>query len=275
MPVEKILITVKTYPTLSTGYGETVCTAGVREDGTWVRIYPVPFRLLGYEQQYKKYQWIECDLVPATPKDKRPESRRPVTDSFQTLEEIGTKDDWRERRRLLTGGSGVFEMLDPLREQAKDLTISLAVFRPTEILDLVIKEEEEREWNQKSIEKMRLLYSQQDLFDDNSWRATFRVIPKLPYSFAYRFRDAAGRESTLQILDWEIGALFSKCRARAGGDEKIAVEMVRRKYFDEFTKKDLHLVLGTRLTHQMKNAPNPWSIVSVLPFPHIKQASLF
>ena len=42
---ERVLVTVKTYPTLSTKYGETVvCTAGVREDGTWVRIYPVPSR---------------------------------------------------------------------------------------------------------------------------------------------------------------------------------------------------------------------------------------
>lgn len=42
MPRERILITVKTYPTLSASYGELVCTAGLREDGSWIRIYPVP-----------------------------------------------------------------------------------------------------------------------------------------------------------------------------------------------------------------------------------------
>jgi hypothetical protein len=36
MARERILITVKTYPTLSRKYGETVCTACVREDGSWV-----------------------------------------------------------------------------------------------------------------------------------------------------------------------------------------------------------------------------------------------
>ena len=46
MSKDRVLITVKTYPTLSRRYGETVCTAGVREDGSWVRIYPVPFRRL-------------------------------------------------------------------------------------------------------------------------------------------------------------------------------------------------------------------------------------
>lgn len=61
---ERILITVKTYPTLSKKYGETVCTAGVREDGTWVRLYPIPFRRLDQEQQFKKYDWIECHVLP-------------------------------------------------------------------------------------------------------------------------------------------------------------------------------------------------------------------
>ncbi len=44
MALTKVLITVKTYPTLSAKYDELVCTAGFREDGTWIRLYPVPFR---------------------------------------------------------------------------------------------------------------------------------------------------------------------------------------------------------------------------------------
>ena len=76
MEKERILITVKTYPTLSRSYGETVCTAGVREDGSWVRIYPVPFRRLEQEDQYKKFDWVECGLVRGA-KDPRPETRHP------------------------------------------------------------------------------------------------------------------------------------------------------------------------------------------------------
>ena len=73
---QRVLITVKTYPTLSRKYGETVCTAGVREDGSWVRIYPVPFRRLNEEQQYRKYDWLEARLVRNT-SDPRPETFRP------------------------------------------------------------------------------------------------------------------------------------------------------------------------------------------------------
>jgi hypothetical protein len=62
MAVEKICIIAKTYPTLSRKYNELVCTAGVRADGSWVRLYPIPFRQLDYENQYHKFQWIEVDI---------------------------------------------------------------------------------------------------------------------------------------------------------------------------------------------------------------------
>ena len=79
MALTKVLITVKTYPSLSGKYDELVCTAGFREDGTWVRIYPIQFREKSYEEQYKKYDWIEIDLVKNR-KDFRPESYRPYSD---------------------------------------------------------------------------------------------------------------------------------------------------------------------------------------------------
>ena len=40
---KRIFILVKTYPTASKRYRETVCTAGIQEDGTWIRLYPVRF----------------------------------------------------------------------------------------------------------------------------------------------------------------------------------------------------------------------------------------
>ncbi len=76
MALTKVLITVKTYPTLSAKYDELVCTAGFKEDGTWIRLYPVPFRKKSYNEQYKKYDWIEVDLVKNT-SDFRPDSFRP------------------------------------------------------------------------------------------------------------------------------------------------------------------------------------------------------
>ena len=49
--MRKVFITAKTYPTLSKKYYELVCTAGILDDGNWVRIYPLPFRKLDYENR--------------------------------------------------------------------------------------------------------------------------------------------------------------------------------------------------------------------------------
>ena len=46
----RVFITVKAYPTLSYKYDELVCTAGITDEGKWMRIYPVPFRHLEWEK---------------------------------------------------------------------------------------------------------------------------------------------------------------------------------------------------------------------------------
>ena len=274
MEKQRVLITVKTYPTLSRKYGETVCTAGVREDGTWVRIYPVPFRRLNEEQQYKKYDWLEVRLVRNTT-DPRPETYRPF-DSADLEKPVGhmdTDDQWRERRKLLLKTARVYDRLDDLIAGAKANEISLAVFKPTRITDFVW-EEEERTWDPDKVREMRDATKQYDLFADNTWRETFKVIDKLPYSFSYKFEDATGKKSELQVLDWEAGALYWNCLRSTDGDEPKALAKVRQKYFDEFTKKELHFFLGTTQQFHFV-APNPWVIIGVLPIPEQKQLGLF
>ena len=59
---KKVFVTVKTYPNLSTAYEELVCTAGVLEDGSWIRLYPIPYRHMTNDKQYKKYHWMEADV---------------------------------------------------------------------------------------------------------------------------------------------------------------------------------------------------------------------
>ncbi len=273
MEKQRILVTVKTYPTLSRKYGETVCTAGIKEDGTWVRIYPVPFRRLNESEQYRKYDWIECRLGRRTA-DPRPESFSPADQNELTpVGHIDTSDKWRERRRLLLQTAQVYDRLDRLIEGAKSNTLSLAVFKPTKVIDF-IWENEDRNWNQEKLRQMRALYSQLALFEDNSWRQTFQLIPKLPYSFSYRFEDSTGKRSELQVLDWEAGALYWNCLKSTEGDEDATLAKVRNKYFDTFLKTDLHFFLGTtQQFHQV--APNPWVIVGVFPIPDDPQQRLF
>ena len=96
--IEKVLITVKSYPNVSCKYTELVCTAGVNESGEWRRIFPIQFRQLYEDRQYKKYQWIEVDIGRSM-KDRRPESYE-MADShhLKTLgDPLPTENKWRMR----------------------------------------------------------------------------------------------------------------------------------------------------------------------------------
>lgn len=273
MPRERILVTVKTYPTLSRKYGETVCTAGVREDGTWVRLYPVPFRRLDDTEQYRKFDWLECDVVKRTD-DIRPESFRPAdVNQLTAVRHVDTSNNWWERRRIILQTAKVYTQLQPLIDGAKANTLSLAVFKPARIIDF-IWEEEDRDWDQSKVDEMRDRSLQGVLFEEDAWRQTFKLINKLPYSFSYKFEDADGKISTLQVLDWEAGQLYWNCLKQSNNDEPVALAKIKEKYFGEFLKKDLHFFLGTQQQYHSW-AQNPWIIIGVLPIPHEQQQPLF
>lgn len=272
---EKVLVTVKTYPTLSGKYDELVCTAGFREDGSWVRIYPIPFRKKSYDEQYSKYDWIEIDLVKNT-SDFRPESYRPYShdSEIKIVGHIGTgkRRDWAARKEIVH--QKVYDDLSVLIEEAKDKDIctSLAVFKPTKILDFTA-EEVEREWDKKKIEQLKANRDQGGLFENPE--DPFEVVDKLPYKFKYVFEDYNGTVSRLMIEDWEIGQLYWNSLRRHEGDEELAVEDVRKKYFDDFAQtKDLYLFLGTTQKHHF-TAPNPFMIIGTFHPPKTDQMSLF
>lgn len=272
MKSERLLITVKTYPTLSRKYGETVCTAGVREDGTWVRLYPVPFRRLDEADQYRLFDWVEAPLK-RNQSDPRPETFRPTDPALiHPMEHVSTAHNWRERRRILLHNAAVFDSLEEIIDAAKANEMSLTVFKPKKILDFRW-EEDTPDWDQEKLQQMRSHYSQYDLFDDNAWRETFEIIPKLPYNFSYRFEDVHGKTSELQILEWQIGALYWNCLRDSGGDRGRALEKVRQKYLNEFIKTDLHFFLGTTQQYHFV-APNPWVIIGVFPIPRDCQHEL-
>ena len=268
---DRILVTVKTYPELSKAYGETVCTAGFREDGTWVRLYPVPFRRLEEREQYRLYDWITCPLTKHSG-DERPESYRP-TGEIERVDHVGTSNNWRERRELLLGRPRVYRSLGEIIHAAKNNVMSLAVFKPAQVIDFGW-DATDREWDPGKLDAVRAITAQPDLFDDQSWRRTFQIVDKVPYNFHYRIEDADGRTSRMRILEWQLGALYRNCLRLTEGDERKALAKVKQKYFDQFLKTDLHLFLGTTLAWH-RRAPNPWTIVGVLPIPHEKQRDLF
>ena len=263
-----VLITVTAYPLPSRSYDELVCTAGILKDGSWVRIYPVPFRFL----EFHKYQWIKLDLIPHEHgKDFRPESLRPSKPDLSDLEiisQLNTAQEWFIRKEACL--KNVYTNLTRLIEDSKEPTnVSLAAFRPSKIIEFIV-EPDDREWKPEWLEQLKQL----DMFTRTTENPRVPV-DKIPYRFKYRFEDDEGRKSTMTIEDWEIGALYRNCLAASEGDEDIAVQKVRQKYETEFLgTKDITLFLGTTLKHHRRRRPNPFTIIGVFYPPRNPQGRL-
>lgn len=272
MPRERILITVKTYPTLSATYGELVCTAGLREDGRWVRIYPVPFRRLEEYQKFKKYRIIEAQVI-RNPKDPRPESHKVDFQSLTLTETIlSTRDAWLERRDWVLRRSTVHDNLGALIAAANERNdLSLATFKPREIIDC-LAEAQDPEWNERKVKALQAAARQGELFEEWEPKRLTKLVRKLPWKFSYRLFDADRKESTMMIEDWEIGALYWKC-IQSGATPEEAVEKVRLKYLDEFKTKDLYLFLGTTREWHGRGK-NPFVVVGVFYPPHVEEQQL-
>lgn len=264
-----VLVTVKTYPQPSQSYDELVCNAGFVQGDVdkwkWIRLYPVRFRKLPYDQQYKKYEWIELDLRRNW-KDSRQESYRPALGVDEPIRVLGTMDtgkdrSWAERKQYAL--REVFDSMAELIRLAKDRQIqkSLATIKPKELIELEIEEEKEREWTLESRDELQQLGLLENIGRPSDLK--LEVVRKLPYRYYYRFlTEGDQKPRRMMIEDWEIGALFWNCLAQTEGDEFEANVLVKKKYENEFFKKDLHLFVGTtRANHH--RAPNPFVIVGV------------
>ena len=203
---EKILILAKTYPSLSEKYLETVCTAGVREDGSWIRVYPIKFRQMDEVKRYHKYQWISCKVYkPELKNDPRPESFHIEGDIAIVGDVLPTRNSWGERREAVIRRTKVYTNRRCLIESAKDFSSSLALFKPSRLEGPTV-EDDEREWDPVRLKRALQNARQMDLFEEA--RSQFNIVKKLPYKFHYRVYDDEGAHSKHIILDWELGSLF-------------------------------------------------------------------
>lgn len=149
MENHRIYIVAKTYPVISRKYTELVCTAGVFEDGSWVRLYPIPFRNIENEKQFRKYSWIDVSVERRT-EDFRPETYRPDLSTLRA--EVNSlspraplkEEDWEERKSIIFRNKEIFTNKQHLIELAKDSDnpVSLAIFKPSKVLDFRIAQGE-------------------------------------------------------------------------------------------------------------------------------------
>jgi len=269
--MEKILVSVMTYPTLSEKYFETVCTAGFREDGSWIRIFPVPYRvLLGAEEsrRYHKWQWIEVNLEQDLAHDKRVESYH-ISDinSLRLLDRIAKKGfpQWGIRLQWVLKNKPLYRNMSELLADTYSKNISLAVLKPTKIIDFVSEREDMAKFQAKLKEqeaRYRAELNQTRLFEDEfTLRANFQFAEKIPYKFSYVFMTEDNKKRKLMIEDWEIGNLYRKVFEDCH-DEETACKKVKDKYM-KMAQNDIYLFLGTSYEWHMKNSPDPYMIIGV------------
>jgi hypothetical protein len=260
---QRILILCKTYPSPSARYVETSCVAGMSGDGRLIRLFPVPFRLVEDDQQFRKWQWINARVRRAQD-DARPESHRISVDTIQLEgEPLPTRDFWIARRDSIKQVP-VFDSFDALEASRLSSGTTLGLVRPSRLLGLDIKGVDDPEWTED--EKAKLLQEQQQgsLFDAVEDQRTLKTLKKLPHDFHYRYECQTPDGVTQhrhKLVDWEAGALYWNVHRRADWQDAM-----RQKFVTEFGEKDVLFLMGT-----IHRFPKQWLIVSVLYPPRLPE----
>ncbi|MBU49064.1 MAG: hypothetical protein CL920_10245 [Deltaproteobacteria bacterium] len=258
---KEVLIVVKAYPNPSRSLIEASCVVGISRDGQFIRLYPIPFRQLEFQERFRKYQWIKLQVeTPRT--DRRPESFRPQLNTMKVLgKPLSTHRNWKPRRDVIMPLCS--NSLCDIQDAQKTDRTSIGLFRPAEILDFDWEPEKPPHWTPAELDRLR----QEDMF----LPSPENILEKIPYTFRYRFRCEGCRNKEphyMKIVDWELGMLFRRMQQECSTIEE-ALAKVRQKWFGDLCgpDKDTHFFVGNMGAH-----PTSFLILGVF-WPPVQQES--
>lgn len=237
----ELMVNCKTYPAVSQKYVETVCTGGVDRDGTFVRLYPVPFRFLESGEQYKRWDVIRLQAYRDT-KDQRPESWHLTSGSpIEIIDRITT-----DKRRWEWMKKTVHASADAMAE--KGLTNGCVEIEPLELY----WKPDNKEWTAGQLNVIQ----QGDLFA--SKEQLEGLADRVPWQFRLKYREkTTGREDDGKVLAWSLYQGVRRVRDKCKDDE-AAVETIAQKVRDSIfnSEKTTFAILGThsRFGHWMISA---------------------
>lgn len=228
-----MLITVKATPQPSTNYGDTSCVAGVRIDGdepSWIRLYPIAFRWLDGDAQFKKYDVIELE-VRRKDSDTRRESYSPTQDSWTVIANL---PPWKPRHKIIgqlepTTTCGLMRAAD-----ADGSAPSLGLVYPADVDRLEF--EHHPKWTPEQLAKMqaRIDMESSALIPMSGQMPALLKEPRFIVRYRYRCEDAACKGHQGRNLDWELTALQN----RLGGSDEHVKQGVTHKFFDQMFAPD-------------------------------------
>jgi hypothetical protein len=262
--IERILILAKTYPSPSAQYVETSCIAGINDDGSMRRLYPVPFRMIEEGQKFKKWQWINVRIEKAN-KDHRPESHKLYIDTISCTDIIDTKREWIGRWEWLDK-IATFRSFDDLEIERLAKGLSIAIIKPKKLLGLDISKARNQGWTEEEQQKLTREQMQGDLFTEAEAQQQVKELRKVPFDFHYRYlcdTPDGEKEYRHKIVDWEAGALFWNCHQKHGANWELPF---RAKLENDLGEKDLMFLMGNQHRFQ-----DQWLIISLIYPPKRKQ----
>lgn len=243
---KKALIVIRTYPTPATTGVEVSCTGAITDKGEWLRLFPVPWRLLETDKRFRKYQWVEVTVTKAS--DPRPESYKLKQDGIKILESLPADKEWEKRKEVIFPLRGHC-LCCLIRQRDAQGHPTLGIFRPKSIEKLIITPVDPN-WTPAQLEKLR----QGHLFIKNPKAE----LEKVPFKFQYKFwcDDKNCTSHTIVCTDWEMGQSWRNWRTKYGDEWE---KKFRERYESEMiSKNDTHFYVGTLHGH-----PHVWIIVGL------------
>lgn len=237
-------ILVKAYPQPSKTYEETVCCAAITATGELLRLYPVPYRHLKPEQQFKRYDWIEADAWKAT-EDFRPESYKISPDSIRIVKP-GAQVKPEERIQLWL--PHICSSIENLREQNKQSEKSLGIVKPDAgSIQFTAKPIDKAKVDEKDLATTMV---QSSLLEES-----LSPLKQPDFVFGYNFT-SDGIPFKGKIHDWEVAAAYYRFKRLYGSR---AIDIMIDKYQNDIPTQNPHIILGTMSAH-----PRQFIIIGLL-----------
>jgi len=239
---KRVWIIVKTYPEYSRKSRNWVaCTAGITEEGDWIRLYPVPTKHYIGDHKLRKFDLVEVVCQKAkTEKLGRKESYKvkdgsDITIIDRSLSGPLTSKIWEKRNKLIL--DKIDPSLDYLDHKYQEDKTSLGLIKPKEILDF---------YNRKELE----IYADQKQYQQGIDGSRTPIIQKIPHTLAYRFKCSdkcpicANGHHDILCEDWELLEAY-----RTWGPKYGNVQILWEKLYDKFytsmiNARDLYFVVG-------------------------------
>lgn len=241
----RVRILVKAFPQPSARHEETVCCAGVTEDGkALLRLYPIRYRRLPKSDQFDRYDLVELTMTKASG-DARPESYRVDEGSIRLVQRGEISDDEKVKLWL----PFIAPSIGVLLEENKINGRSLGIIKPDPASLRFIKKEA-KDSSVDDQEVASLVFNQASLLED-----PLKALEKPKYGFYYQFTCAdpsrctcANNPHTHQIHDWEVQATYFKYKRKYKTEDETVAKMMQA-YQDDIPKRNLHFILGTMAMH--------------------------